>query len=262
MLVLWLIFFPPGWVAAVSLAVILHEAAHLVSCRALGIRVIGIKALPWGLTAATPLMYEPFAQFVISLSGPMCNFFLLIFCPVIKAWISKEYADIFALANLADALFNLLPALPLDGGIMLKSFLGAHFGLVRGFSYMLKATAITGILLMILGLYIFASANSNASYLVAGSFILYNLKHEKHLSLCIRKRILTGEILSKPRTKKICADYDSNAICFVDRISPTHTLQIHITKAKKAKGIISQDRLIECVLKNSMITLGECIEKK
>ena len=257
MLMLWLIFFPPAWVAVVGVSVVLHEGAHLFACKVMGIKVLTVKALPWGLTAATPLMYEPGAQFVISLSGPMCNFFLLIFCPVIKSVFSKEAADLFALANLADGLLNLLPALPLDGGIMLKSFLCARFGLVRGFSYMIKVTAVIGTLLMMLGLYIFASTSSNVSYLVAGIFILYNLKHESELSLCIRKRILTGEIVSKPRIRKIYADSSSNAICFVDHISPTHTLQIHIPKA-----IINQDRLIECVLKNSMITLGECIEKK
>ena len=257
MLIMWLIFFPPPWVTTVTVAVVFHELAHLFACKIMGVRVLTVKALPWGLTAATPLMYEPFAQFVISLSGPMCNFFLLFFCPVIRVLFSKEVSDLFALANLADGLLNLLPALPLDGGIMLKAFLCAHLGLVRGFSYMLKVTAVVGIILMMFGFYVFTSASSNASYIVAGIFILYNLKHEKQLILCIRKRILTGEIISKPRTKKIYASPSSNAICFVDRISPTHTMQIHI-----AKAVINQDRLIECVLKNSMITLGECIEKK
>ena len=257
MLMMWLIFFPPLWIAVVSVAVSLHETAHLIACRMVGIRTLSVKALPWGLTVSAPLMYEPASQFVISLSGPMCNFFLLFFCPVIRTLFSKEVSDLFALANLADGLLNLLPALPLDGGIILKAFLCAHFGFVRGFSYMLKITAVIGALVMMLGLYIFASTGMNVSYLVAGGFILFNLRHEKQLSLCIRKRILTGEITSKPRQKKIYADSASNAICFVDRISPTYTLHIHIAKGKT----ISQDRLIHCVLKNSTITLGECIEK-
>ena len=262
MLALWITLFPPSWLVAVSAAVIMHEAAHLTACRLIGIRILEIKALPWGLTAATPIMYEPSAQFVISFSGPMCNFFLLFFCPFIKAWFSDEAANLFALANLADGLLNLLPALPLDGGIILKAFLCARMGLVRGFSRMLKITAVIGASVMLLGLYIFSATGSNASYLVAGIFILYNLKHEKQLSMCIRKRILTGEIVSKPRPKKIYADFGSNAICLVDRISSSHTIEVHITQGRKTMGIISQDRLIQCVLKNSMITLGECIEKK
>ncbi len=262
MLTLWGIFFPFRWLAAVALAVILHELSHMAVCRVMGIKVLGIKALPWGLTASTPLMYEPLSQLAVSVSGPMCNFFLLFFCPVIKRYLSPETSDLFALANLADGLLNLLPALPLDGGIILKSFLCAKFGLVRGFSHMLKITAATGAVIMLFGIHILVSTGSNVSYLVAGIFIMYNLRHEKELNMCVRKRILTGEIKSRPYPKRISADFDSNAICLVDMISPAHTISIDVTKDKKLIGTVGQEKLLNHVLKNSTITLGECIEKK
>ncbi len=261
MLTLWCVFFEPKWLVAVSCAVILHECAHLLMCTALGVRVSAIRALPWGLTATAPLMHEPFCQLAVSIAGPMCNFFLLLFCPLIEKLISPEAADIFALSNLADGLLNLIPALPLDGGIILKAFLSSFFGLAKGFSYMIRITAVTGCVLILLGVHIFIYTGSNASYLMAGFFIIYNLKHEKELIMCIRKRILTGEITSKPRPKKIYADHMSNAICLLDLVSPVYTINVLVTKNGKVVGSVCQKEIIENVLKNSMITVGECIEK-
>lgn len=261
MLLLWMLFFPARWLVAIGLAVGLHELSHMGACTLLGIRVLGIKALPWGLCASTPLMYDPMNQLVVSLAGPMCNFFLLAFCPLIDLYISPEASSLFAVANLADGLLNLLPALPLDGGIVIKAFLCSRLGLVRGLSVMMRVTVVTGSVLMLLGIHIFYITGSNASYIVAGVFIIYNLRHEREIAMCIRKRILTGEITSAPYIRRIHADCGSNAICFVDSISPSRSLEIVVTQEGKVMGVLPQNSLVENVLKNSTITLGQCIEK-
>ena len=80
--------------------------------------------------------------------------------------------------------------------------------------------------------------------------------------MCIRKRLLTGEISSRPATKVIRADARSNAICFIDRISPSYTLVVEVTLGTLPLGTVGQNTLISKVLKNSVITLEECIEKK
>ncbi len=262
MLSLWAMFFSFEWIFAVGIAVLLHECAHLLACRALGIEVLGIKALPWGLTASTPIMHDNAMQFAVSVSGPMMNFFLLALCPFTEKFMSKNASELFALANLADGLLNLIPALPLDGGIILKSFLCSRCGLVRGFEHMIKITVTLSLLIMIWGIHIFFSAGGNISYFMAGSFMMYNIRHEKELVMCLKKRVLTGEIVSKPPVKRICAESTSNAICMVDIISPSYTMIISVTEDGKEKGLLHQNKLLECVLKNSTVTIGECIEKR
>jgi len=134
MLVVWASIFSVKWVLVVGSAVILHEAAHMAMCFAMGVRVFDLKALPWGITATTTIMHDPLTQFAVSLAGPMSNFFLLLLCPVIERIFSQDTAELFALANLADGLLNLIPALPLDGGIILNYsvyFKSSDFGLCR-----------------------------------------------------------------------------------------------------------------------------------
>ncbi len=257
----WATLFSVKRVVIIGVAVILHELAHMAACRALGIKVFGMKALPWGLTASAPLMHEPLSQFIVSAAGPMFNFFLLTFCPLVEMVFSEKTAEMFALANLADGLLNLIPALPLDGGIILKAFLCAKWGFVRGFMHMIKITAAIGIFLMLLGVQVLWVTGYNISYLVAGAFILLNLKHERELLMCIKKRLLTGEIRSSRSIKQQWVDCSSHAVCLVNLISPSYTTMFRVTKDGKHIGTVSQEHLINCVLKNTMITVGECIEK-
>ena len=258
----WATVFSVEWVVVVGFAVILHELAHMAVCRMAGIKVFELKALPWGLTASVRLMYEPLTQFAVSVAGPMFNFFLLTLCPLVEKVFSEETAELFALANLADGILNLIPALPLDGGIMLKSLLCSKLGLIRGFSLMLKITAAAGVILMLFGLNVLTVTGSNASYLVAGGFIIYNLKHESELIICIKKKILTGEISSRPITKTLRVERDSHAVCLINMISPSYTLLLKVEKDGEIIGTLTQKKLIHSVMKNSMITVGECVDNK
>jgi len=253
-------FFSPTWFGAVGMCVLLHESAHMLTCRALSIPLMGIDALPWGVTAKADAIYEPASQFAVSVAGPMANFFLLFFHPVISHIFSQDIAEVFALANLANGLLNLIPALPLDGGIILKSVISSHMGFVRGFRIMLKLSALISAIIIFIGIYILKETAVNFSYIIAGVFMLWNIRHEKELMVCLKKKILTGEIKSKPRLVRIKARPDLNAIKIVDRISPSYTLIIcPETKGNQGKSI-SQKELLEKVLKNPSITLGECIE--
>lgn len=258
---MWAILFPIYKVIVIGIVVLLHEGAHVVACNAMGIKVTGMRALPWGVTADAPLMYEPGTQLAVSLAGPMCNFFLLIFTPIAEKFFSVRVAQFYVVANLANGILNLLPALPLDGGIVLKAFLCARFGFVRGFVFMIRLTGFMGFVLMIFGLWIFSFAGGNASYLVAGAFIVFNLRHEKELVMCIKKRILTGEIRSSSVTKEIRIPPDSHGVRLVDFISPAYTLVFNVVSDGISLGKVSQGTLLECILKNTAITAVECIEK-
>ena len=262
LLCLWACLFSVAKVVVIGVVVLLHEIAHICACRALGVKVFRMQALPWGLTAEAPLMHDSLSQLIVSVSGPMFNFFLLIFTPVVREVFSPGIAEVFAVANLADGILNLIPALPLDGGIILKAFFCSRFGFVRGFIFMMRFTAFWGVLLVVFGMYMFIESGSNVSYIVAGLFIVYNLKHERELVMCIRKRLLTGEISSAPSTREIKIPPESNLVCLVDFITPAHTLVFNIVNHGESLGRISQKELLDSVLKSPTITAMECYKSK
>jgi len=116
-----------------------HELCHSLQARHFGVKVDQIVLLPIGGVAAMRSIPEkPSEEFKISIAGPLFNitfalvfflpaYFLLgpenLFHPGIETW-PKTFAYGFWI-NPILALFNLLPAFPMDGGRVLRSFLAS-----------------------------------------------------------------------------------------------------------------------------------------
>ncbi|MBL7091909.1 MAG: site-2 protease family protein [Candidatus Omnitrophica bacterium] len=114
-----------------------HELCHSLQARHFGVKVEQIVLLPIGGVAAMRSIPEkPSEEFKISIAGPLFNitFALVLFLPAyyllgpenlfhpgIETW-PKTFAYAFWI-NPILALFNLLPAFPMDGGRVLRSFL-------------------------------------------------------------------------------------------------------------------------------------------
>mgnify|MGYP004653197907 FL=1 len=262
-LFVWVLLFSVKSILIIATAVIMHETAHYLMCRRLNVKVCSIMPLPWGLTVSTPLIYNHRMQILVSAAGPACNFLLLGICLFIKHFfrIYSYDFDFFILANLADGALNLLPALPLDGGVILNSCLCVKKGLAAGFNKSLGITVVTGGIILISGIQIFIATGCNFSFAAVGFFILLNLQHERELLMCIKKRIFTGEIKSGRKIKYITVDYDCSALCLTNMITSAYSLVFLINRNGRFVGELNQEDMICSLLKCSCITVGECIEK-
>lgn len=129
------------WTSAIIFAVallasvLLHELAHAVAARRFGFPVIGITLWAFGgFTSYRPVRNTPAREAAIAAAGPASTFVV-----AAAAWLvwrqlpgdSTALAEIIgavALANAVVAVFNMLPALPLDGGSILASGIWAVTG--------------------------------------------------------------------------------------------------------------------------------------
>jgi Zn-dependent protease len=97
-------------------AMVFHEAAHIVCAMALGIRVkkvgLGWKGM---FTVRDPGL--PKENLLISLAGPLMNLALIV---------SWHWLPIFGLANLCTGLVNLLPIEGSDGSRILRCWQKMH----------------------------------------------------------------------------------------------------------------------------------------
>lgn len=119
--------------------VLLHELGHSLAAMAYGIPVKDIILLPIGGVARLERMPEkPLQELVVAIAGPLVNVILVaILLPVVIGlglWNGTLLAfnqpglsgllSFLLLANISLAVFNMIPAFPLDGGRVLRAFLG------------------------------------------------------------------------------------------------------------------------------------------
>jgi Zn-dependent protease/CBS domain-containing protein len=137
------------FVLALFACIVLHELGHSIVAQHYGIRVDSITLYPIGGLARITKRPTPPQELWVALAGPAVNFAIMgavaavlvalhQWVPVTKAFgdAHDHWFEYLALANAMLALFNLIPAFPMDGGRVLRALLA-----LNGMP-LLKATAI------------------------------------------------------------------------------------------------------------------------
>ena len=118
-------------------SLLLHELGHSIVARYLGVPIKSITLFIFGGMAE--LGKEPSSardEFWIALAGPVTSLALALgFWTIAQGtWLTSgsealfEVASYLALVNLVLALFNMLPAFPMDGGRVLRAYLWHRHG--------------------------------------------------------------------------------------------------------------------------------------
>lgn len=130
-----------AYVAVLFGVVFLHELGHSVVAQRFGIRVIDITLWPLGgMARMSEIPENTRIEGLVAIAGPAVNFALAAFAlpladlHVLRGFVVGEVvapstlfaglAAAFVAMNLYLGLFNLLPAFPMDGGRILRAFLG------------------------------------------------------------------------------------------------------------------------------------------
>ncbi len=136
----------PKWlflIIGIFFFVTLHELCHSLVAKHFGIDVHEITLLPiGGIASMTRMPEKPSQEFMISMAGPLFNVLVVLvffyplkyilgpavlFHPLSTQTWPLAVAYVYWL-NLMLAVFNLIPAFPMDGGRILRSALAGKFG--------------------------------------------------------------------------------------------------------------------------------------
>ncbi len=138
-MVLWLMYFldvqPAQFLAYVTVlagCVLLHEIGHSLVAKHYGIHIIDITLWPLGgMARMHEIPEDSKIEGLVAVAGPAVNFALAllgglaaIVSELAGLWALRDPLAFFIAGNLMLGAFNLLPAFPMDGGRVLRAWLG------------------------------------------------------------------------------------------------------------------------------------------
>lgn len=181
-------------------SVFFHELSHALVSKKLGIKVKKILLLPiGGVALASKNPKNPKHEFLISIAGPLFNFFV-VFSLLFIFWLfpflfplnlstnlnSFDFESILVSSpliallyvNLMLGSFNLfVPALPLDGGRIARSILAMGTGHYKATKKVVFLSKIVAVLLFFVGL-----THANIVLMVIALFVYFGSSQEQQMA--------------------------------------------------------------------------------
>jgi Zn-dependent protease/CBS domain-containing protein len=205
-------------IVALFFCVLLHEFGHSLIAQRLGIEVPDITLLPiGGLARLKTLPEKPWDEVKIALAGPLVN---VVLAPIFFGLALLLGANLLNPANILEgagslgevlvylgyinvvlAVFNLIPAFPMDGGRILRGLLATRVGPVRATEISSGVGQFFAIAFFLIGL-----LTANFILLLIAVFIFFGASGETQM---VRQReIMRGLNVSdvmgtKPRTETV-----------------------------------------------------------
>ena len=153
--------------------VLLHERAHVIFASALGMTVSEMELFPFGCAAKLQCFaVSRTKEIVVAAAGPAAN--MAAACAIFfidKYGFEITVAERLISSNLALAAVNMLPALPLDGGRIVRAIFASFIGYKRA----TRLTACAGIffaaVLLGVGVWALFQDTLNPSFFIMGFFL-------------------------------------------------------------------------------------------
>lgn len=181
----------------------LHELAHLFAAVYIGLKPGRIIFFPFGvnLKLKNSIIGALSDEIILYLSGPLLNAVLAIFSLL---FIKNEYLNLFYYNNLGLFLFNILPILPMDGGILMKKILSSRVGYRRSEIILKYISVILILFLIFIQVYLVIKNNFNFSILLAVIFLTGNIfTNQEKYNLEFTRELMFYKEKDKNKIKRV-----------------------------------------------------------
>ncbi len=242
-------------VLLITTAVLLHEVAHTMVAVNMGVRISEVELLPFGGQARVEDFtgLEPEKEIYVALAGPLISLSMAAVCFFLLSD-RGPLTGLFINLNLFLGCFNLLPALPLDGGRVARAVLSRRLGYRKA----TLATSLIGKLTAVLaagsGVYLTYSSMSGANLIIVGILLYWAASREKSLLAFAFMRFLVNKKSQLTRhgymeCQQMVAAPDTLVKKILDSSRPSYYLTVLIIGPDESViGIRSEAELIECLL--------------
>ncbi len=244
------------------LIIFLHEVAHALTARGLGLKVVEIELYPFGGVARLEevLELDPSTEKNVSLAGPVFNFLLA--GGALVLYMNQIFTGgsllFFVRLNLMLGFFNLLPALPLDGGRVLRASLAPGLGFQKATDFCLRLSRVLAVLILSIGLGMMWRGFKDPSLIFAGVFLLYAVEKEskKVIFQFMRYLVRKSEDLDDKGALPavyIVAREDASLKEILNLFSPRkYHMVLVLNRSMRVLGEVSETEIIEKVLQEGI----------
>jgi stage IV sporulation protein FB len=241
-------------VLLIFVAVLVHEIAHAVIAVILGINVAEVELLPFGGQAKIEDFtgLEPDREIYVAMAGPAASLSLAGIFYFLQDGITSPYLPLFININLILGLFNLCPALPMDGGRILRAILSGIIGYKKATARAAVLGKIIAVGLIIFGLYQIYFLHSGANYVLVGVLLFWAARREGQLLAYAFMRYLVNKKseLSKHGvlpSQQLISREDTLVKIILESTRPSYYLVVvAVDEADHLVGMRSEAELIEC----------------
>lgn len=254
------------------LALLLHESGHLLAARWQKMRVEEIEITPYGgvIVLENVAAAPPLASFFLAAAGPLAS---LMGCFLAAALLhlgmmDDQFAQGFARGNLLLLLVNLIPALPLDGGRMMRALLSRFLPYATATRILTRIGYGLGALLCGISLYFAFQGLLILSPAFAGLYLIYaaTLEGRQGAARYITALIARRQRLERQETlpvELIAVGAETSGRALLRRLSPGkyHVIYVLSQDGMQRLGTLEEKAFCEAVLNHGDVPLGEWIEK-
>ena len=249
--------------------IIIHELIHLWAARILGYSGFSIDILPIGTRVSLKDLDEatPKDDIIISISGPLGNFFIAFISYILSFFIDIGCINQFIEYNIVIGIFNLIPAFPLDGGRILRSILNFKFIYKKANKIALSISIIIGYIFGAIFFITLSMGSINIDFLFFSIFILMVSYREKRRIAYI----IMGYIVKKKEklirrgyleNKSISVYYKLNILQLIELIDKNKYNEfIVLDENMNMLGILYEEDILNTIKNLGNITLEELLKE-
>lgn len=254
-------------VLLILVAVLVHEISHVVIALYLGVKVTEIELLPFGGQAKIEDItgIEPDYEIYIALTGPIVSVSLAGIFYFLQPSMSSSYLPLFININLFLGVFNLCPALPMDGGRILRALLSKFIGYKKATRRAATLGKLIAVIFILVGCYQIYFRHSGANFAVVGILLFWAARREGQLLAYAFMRYLVNKKreLSKHGVlpaQQIISREDTLIKKILESARPSYYLVVMaVDEADHLVGMRSEAELIECFLERGPgVRLRDC----
>lgn len=244
------------------MVVVVHELAHSIAAKQLGVEVREIELLPFGGVAKFRDLIEldPQIEFKVAIAGPVINFILAAVAALLIRYqvLSGEYMWFFLRLNIMMGMFNFIPAFPLDGGRILRAKLTSRMGFKDATTWVLQWSKLIAVVLAVISIVGIYYGYINIMIVIISFFIYFvavkegRFSHYALMQYLAKKRglILDRGIID---AKQLVALSNTPLKEVLDKLVPRsfHTIMV-IDEDCNILGLITEEKLINNLIKGNL----------